>query len=373
MNHFIVCTAVIGLLLLWTHHSHAHGILWDPPGRSTMWRWGFNVPPNYSDNQLFCGGLSRQINNGYRCGVCGDPWDGIRENEAGGTFATGQISKEFREGQAMTVTVNLTANHLGNSWGIEPGTSQGCLGCGPQEEFYGCSDIRIVASDQTVTSSPPDEQGAVITTSPQTSTSSGDSETQPPAGVGLSGQGSVNVGGIGLSEQVPVNTGSSGDSEQVPVNTGSSGGSGQVPGNTGSSSGSGQVPINTGSSGGSGQASLNTGTSGGSGQVPVNTRTSGGIGIPGLGGSSSGVSVNGDRIVCQGVRAGLGNWCQLNCQRGYCPATHCSCVVQQYRHETLQPAGCRGAGVYANLPGYNTWCRNNCALNNCPASLCVCT
>ena len=32
----------------------------------------------------------------------------------------------------------------GNSWGTDPRTKQQCVGCGNQEEFYGCSDIQII-------------------------------------------------------------------------------------------------------------------------------------------------------------------------------------------------------------------------------------
>lgn len=34
-----------------------HGRLVQPPGRSTMWRYGYRTPPNYNDHQLFCGGF----------------------------------------------------------------------------------------------------------------------------------------------------------------------------------------------------------------------------------------------------------------------------------------------------------------------------
>ena len=33
-----------------------HGRLVEPPSRSSMWRYGFDTPINYNDNQLFCGG-----------------------------------------------------------------------------------------------------------------------------------------------------------------------------------------------------------------------------------------------------------------------------------------------------------------------------
>ncbi|CAF1002067.1 unnamed protein product, partial [Brachionus calyciflorus] len=36
--------------------------------------------------------------------------------------------------------------HTGNSWGVDPVSGQGGLGEGAQEEFYGCSDIKIGGS-----------------------------------------------------------------------------------------------------------------------------------------------------------------------------------------------------------------------------------
>lgn len=33
-----------------------HGRLIEPPSRSSMWRFGYNSPTNYQDNELFCGG-----------------------------------------------------------------------------------------------------------------------------------------------------------------------------------------------------------------------------------------------------------------------------------------------------------------------------
>jgi hypothetical protein len=83
-----------------------------------MWRLGYDTPPNYTDNELFCGGFTHQWNdlNG-KCGICGDPWDAAtpRANELGGTYGVGKIAKEsyFKSGQVMDVTVQITANHLG--------------------------------------------------------------------------------------------------------------------------------------------------------------------------------------------------------------------------------------------------------------------
>jgi len=33
--------------------------------------------------------------------------------------------------------------NAGNSWGTDAGSGRGCIGCGNQEQFYGCSDIAI--------------------------------------------------------------------------------------------------------------------------------------------------------------------------------------------------------------------------------------
>ncbi|XP_068241170.1 uncharacterized protein [Palaemon carinicauda] len=109
-------TPIVILCIFLASHAHGHGRLVDPPARSTMWRLGFDTPVHYNDHQLFCGGYSRQWGKNHgRCGECGDPWDlpRPRPHEAGGTWGTGVISKVYRQGQIITVTVHLTANHMG--------------------------------------------------------------------------------------------------------------------------------------------------------------------------------------------------------------------------------------------------------------------
>ena len=34
-----------------------HGRLIEPPSRASMWRYGYDSPPDYHDNQLWCGGF----------------------------------------------------------------------------------------------------------------------------------------------------------------------------------------------------------------------------------------------------------------------------------------------------------------------------
>ena len=36
---------------------YGHGRLINPPQRSSAWRYGYEVPANYNDNELFCGGF----------------------------------------------------------------------------------------------------------------------------------------------------------------------------------------------------------------------------------------------------------------------------------------------------------------------------
>lgn len=79
-----------------------HGRLMDPPARNSMWRFGFGTPINYSDNEVFCGGVGIQFKqNKGKCGVCGDDWSlkRPRDNENGGQYGSGTISKTYMQGQ----------------------------------------------------------------------------------------------------------------------------------------------------------------------------------------------------------------------------------------------------------------------------------
>jgi len=97
-----------------------HGRLLDPPGRSTIWKdpdfSRLNLPANYNDNELFCGGYQVQYNaNGGRCGICGDNYaDPIpRANENHGTYGRGIISRNYNVGSVIASTIEITSNHLG--------------------------------------------------------------------------------------------------------------------------------------------------------------------------------------------------------------------------------------------------------------------
>ena len=103
-------------LLLGLQPVHGHGRLIEPPSRSSMWRYGFDTPPDYNDHELYCGGFSRQWQrNKGRCGICGDPWDTPqpRLHEAGGKYGTGTLVRKYLTGSVITIRVELTANHRG--------------------------------------------------------------------------------------------------------------------------------------------------------------------------------------------------------------------------------------------------------------------
>lgn len=92
-----------------------HGRLIDPPARNAAWRFGHGTPQHYTDNELNCGGFSRQWHtNGGKCGVCGDPYDKKNpEFVHPGKYATGKILKAYKRGQQIEVKVDLTSNHRG--------------------------------------------------------------------------------------------------------------------------------------------------------------------------------------------------------------------------------------------------------------------
>ena len=48
---------ILSLSLVLVHYASGHARLLQPPSRSSMWRFGFDNPADYSDNQGFCGGI----------------------------------------------------------------------------------------------------------------------------------------------------------------------------------------------------------------------------------------------------------------------------------------------------------------------------
>jgi len=94
-----------------------HGFLEDPPARNMMWMVGFDSEPNYNAVGLNCGGFQNQweINQG-KCGICGDPFQGPHDHEAGGIYAAKDrpVTKCYSEADhVIDIAVKITAYHKG--------------------------------------------------------------------------------------------------------------------------------------------------------------------------------------------------------------------------------------------------------------------
>ncbi|XP_078350906.1 uncharacterized protein LOC144635697 [Oculina patagonica] len=95
---------------------HGHGMMLDPASRNSAWRFFPNRPAQYTDNELNCGGFSVQWSkNKGKCGVCGDAYH--LENPQyvyPGLYAKDRfITKTYKEGHTIEVTVKITSNHQG--------------------------------------------------------------------------------------------------------------------------------------------------------------------------------------------------------------------------------------------------------------------
>ena len=103
MNRLCILV-LLGLL----GHVLGHARLAEPPSRASMWRFGFDNPADYNDNEGFCGGaqVQHEINDG-KCGICGDPYDSpVKDHEApDGVFANGIIVREYQSGDIIDVTI----------------------------------------------------------------------------------------------------------------------------------------------------------------------------------------------------------------------------------------------------------------------------
>lgn len=79
-----------------------------PPGRSSMWRLGYDTPVNHNDNVQNCGGtLYRYTKADGKCGVCGDPWNtGKGNNKVGGLYDKDIITAIYNPGSTIDVVID---------------------------------------------------------------------------------------------------------------------------------------------------------------------------------------------------------------------------------------------------------------------------
>ena len=78
------------------------------------WGWWFETLscPLWRHCNDILGCFQTQYNvNGGKCGLCGDPYQGPLEHEAGGKYAKGIIVDTFMQGGTIEVDVDITANH----------------------------------------------------------------------------------------------------------------------------------------------------------------------------------------------------------------------------------------------------------------------
>ncbi|XP_008548003.1 uncharacterized protein LOC103571572 [Microplitis demolitor] len=106
-----------------------HGRLIEPPSRASMWRYGFDTPHDYNDNECYCGGFTRQWQrNKGNCGICGDAWDikPPRAHETGGKYGNSIIVRKYKTSQLIPIRIQITANHRGYfEFGVCPMTTRG--------------------------------------------------------------------------------------------------------------------------------------------------------------------------------------------------------------------------------------------------------
>ncbi|KAL3287338.1 hypothetical protein HHI36_001812 [Cryptolaemus montrouzieri] len=105
------------ILAIGLKETIGHGMMLEPPNRSSLWRFYPHVPPNYDDDGNNCGGMTVQWDTfGGKCGVCGDVYDEPhpQENENTGKYGKFGVVRTYKMGSTIDVGVLLTTSHLGN-------------------------------------------------------------------------------------------------------------------------------------------------------------------------------------------------------------------------------------------------------------------
>lgn len=120
VNRLASCNVVVffafSIAISFPTPSLGHGRVMEPVHRGARWRFNNSAPPNYNDNELFCGGFSVQWqSNAGQCGLCGDNYNlrQPRPHELGGKYGEGVIVRSYTRGDAIKVVVFISANHMG--------------------------------------------------------------------------------------------------------------------------------------------------------------------------------------------------------------------------------------------------------------------
>ncbi|XP_015439710.1 PREDICTED: uncharacterized protein LOC107194583 [Dufourea novaeangliae] len=186
-TQILLITSLLGIQL---QEIYGHGMMMDPVQRSSAWRKGFPVEPNYDDMGLYCGGYNVQWEqNGGRCGILRIPYKRgetininvkLTANHKGsftfhlcplhssneletedcfnryplqlsdGSYSLSVPSSQYEFNVGVRLPGGVTCNQCvvrwnyrsGNNWG-DCGDGHSALGCGPQETFRNCADVAI--------------------------------------------------------------------------------------------------------------------------------------------------------------------------------------------------------------------------------------
>ncbi|XP_046579468.1 uncharacterized protein LOC124287045 [Haliotis rubra] len=334
-----------------------HGYLLVPLQRSSMWREGYNVPANYNDNGLRCGGpeVQHKRNNG-RCGICGDPWDAtIKDNEAGGKYATGIISKTYQEGDRMAVEVKITSNHMGYF------------------EFRLCphNDVHTPATQACLDGHLLQvEYNGLVSTKYKLGTGTGifKMNVRLPPGVTCTQcvfQWNYRAGNNWGCDGSDCGLGKGPQEHFVNCADIAITGSGQPQTQT-------QQP-STAAPATPAPATAAPATAAPATAAPTSP-------APATAAPATPAPSNTNNDSCRATEAwaavpGMTNWCQTMCNFGSCPSSYCHCGPSTAAPSNINYDRCRATGAWALVPGMTSWCKTNCAHvpSFCPESHCDCS
>ncbi|XP_033761235.1 uncharacterized protein LOC117343020 [Pecten maximus] len=365
-GYLILCLSVFYVVNMGV--VSGHGRLVKPPGRSTMWRYGYNTPPNYNDHQLFCGGFPVQWwMNGGKCGICGDRYDvPIRDNEPPyGRFANGVITGYYQKGGVIDINVEVTASHKGYfefrlcpNNNVKRAATQSCLDRYLLQEYYGNS-TQVFVSDKSVGLYDIKMRLPYDVTCSQCVLQwryrsgnrwgcTGNDFTRGSCGLGRGPQEEF----YACSDIAILESGT--DDNAIPSPTT------HYP-NVPTSLTTKAPPVQT-------TRTVQTTTVPSTTQAPTQRPVTR-IPPPSI------------QIVCKSAGAWKGllamdKWCDVNCKRRYCPMTHCRCSPAGQLVDD-QDYGLLGTGKncfsVAGIPGLDLWCQHNCPQGLCDQNTCYCT
>ncbi|XP_060070546.1 uncharacterized protein LOC132550493 [Ylistrum balloti] len=112
--HVVLTILVLLMDVTGYFQSDGRAIMVEPPHRSSLWRFRYPTHVNSEDDLLNCGGFDVQwLQNGGRCGVCGDPASGPQQHDDNGHYASGITVRSYNQGGSVNVTVEVLSNLLG--------------------------------------------------------------------------------------------------------------------------------------------------------------------------------------------------------------------------------------------------------------------